>query len=123
MDEGWNEYVSSHFVLETDLAAADLRKGVQYLEQARAAVLATAWPGASFPEAQKIKVTVLADGLEFERLFTRNVAGFFTTQAFASRLVLYGDPDRSERHVTGSAELGESVLKHGVLPAGVRELS
>ena len=109
---GWNQYSSAHFELQTDLGPSDVRRAMQYLEQARTALLATAWPGIQFPEATKIQVTVLSDGLEFERLFTRHVAGFFTTRNFATRLVMYGDPDHWERHVTGNAELGDSVLKH-----------
>jgi Tfp pilus assembly protein PilF len=45
----WREVTSAHFRLRSDLGEADARETVRRLEEVRAAMLATVWPGAPDP--------------------------------------------------------------------------
>jgi hypothetical protein len=57
----WTQWESAHFILLTDLDAADAQEAVRGLEQARAAVLAAAWRRAPEPAGRLTAVVFRSD--------------------------------------------------------------
>lgn len=106
----WLELKSTHFVVETDLPEAEARQASDTLERTRAEI-ATAMGAPSLTSApDDVRVTVLSDGVEFQDIFNRNVAGLFH-HTYPPRVVIYGHPDSWEKTV-GLGGPRFSVLRH-----------
>jgi tetratricopeptide (TPR) repeat protein len=108
----WQELESEHFLLQTDLPPEEARKAVSYLERTRSALLAAAWPSASKQPMARVTVYVFGDTGDFENLFPRRLAGFFTRDDDEPLIVMHGAPDSWERRFTGLSEASSSTLKH-----------
>lgn len=108
---GWNEYETAHFTLDTDLDAVDGAEAVRQLEHTRAALLSAAWPKAQLPQGERVHAIVLADDLDFERLFSRQV-GALTQRGSEMLLVMTGPPSRWEKRPSLAADASSSVLRH-----------
>ncbi|HYO67209.1 MAG TPA: tetratricopeptide repeat protein [Archangium sp.] len=108
----WQELENEHFLLRTDLPPEEANKAMRYLERTRAALLAAAWPSASTRPMAKVSVYVLGDSGEFESLFPRRLAGFFTRDEDEPLIVLHGSPDSWRRRFTGLSDASSSTLIH-----------
>jgi tetratricopeptide (TPR) repeat protein len=108
----WVELESDHFVLQTDLTLEEARKGVEYLERTRSAMLAAAWPAALQLEMPRLTVHVLADPSDFEHIFPRRVGGVFSRLGDEPFIVLAGPPDAWEERFTGLSDTTSSTVKH-----------
>ncbi|OJT25001.1 hypothetical protein BO221_11480 [Archangium sp. Cb G35] len=108
----WQEVESEHFTLQTDLPIEEANKAARYLEQTRAAILAAAWPSASTRKMARVTVYVFGQSSDFENLFPRRVAGFFSLQGDEPFIVLHGPPDTWEKRFSGFSEASSSTLKH-----------
>ena len=108
----WQEVESEHFTLQTDLPIEEATKAARYLEQTRAAILAAAWPSASTRKMARVTVYVFGQSSDFENLFPRRIAGFFSLQGDEPFIVLHGPPDTWEKRFSGFSEASSSTLKH-----------
>lgn len=108
----WQELESEHFLLRTDLPPEEAHKAMSYLERTRAAVLAAAWPSASTRPMARVSVYVLGDSGDFENLFPRRLAGFFTRDEDEPLIVLHGPPDSWRRRFSERSNASSSTLIH-----------
>ena len=76
-DSGCREVQTPHVLLRTDLSSRGAREAALTVERYRAEIIAAAWPRARLPTGERIELTVLSDGRDFERYFGRTVAGVF----------------------------------------------
>jgi len=77
----WLEVQTPHYLMHTDLPELQAREMARSLEDARSALLASAWPGAKGP-AGRTRVTVFARSTDFQRYtgVPGNVAGIAMTR-------------------------------------------
>jgi tetratricopeptide (TPR) repeat protein len=109
--ESWLEVQSEHFVLRTDLAEADARKGIADLELIRNAILAATWHDKGSSQS-RIGVVALASNREREEFLNRAIGGIAFTDRFGERMILVGE---------GADLLGSDTIKHEVTHALMRE--
>jgi len=109
-DNGWHQVTTPNFVVRTDFDEKTAVQAAVRLESTRDALISAAWPAFDFSNAKRTEVYVLSDGLEFERLFGRRIAGLFTHGAQPA-FFLYGSPDRWEKREVLQAE-ATSSLRH-----------
>ena len=110
-ETGWREIQAPHVKLRTDLGSGDAREAALTVERYRAEIIAAAWPRASFPPGDVIEMTVLANGVDFERYFGRTIAGSFFHDV-PPHAIMYGSPDRWEKRATLRLSETNSILKH-----------
>jgi tetratricopeptide (TPR) repeat protein len=91
--KGWNRYETPHFTLDTDLSPEDGAAAAKRLEHTRAALLSAAWPKA-LPPQDRAHAIVVADGLEVDRLFGKQV-GSATLRGSEFLLVMRATPAAS----------------------------
>jgi tetratricopeptide (TPR) repeat protein len=89
----WQELVSAHFRVRTDLQEADARAAALHLERMRSAVMAVAWPRARLPRSSPIQVVILRDRDEFVQLYGDRVKAFVSRRAGQVVMVMAGGPD------------------------------
>jgi len=95
--ERWRELQTEHFVLRTDLGAAEARKMAVDLEEVRAALLVAGWHS-SVEKAGRTQVIALADGRELEEYALKGIEGFVASDAFGEPImVVNGDQDPEEQ--------------------------
>lgn len=107
----WTRVTTPHFVLYTDLDRKTAVEGALELERTRDALISAAWPSYEFPAMVRTRVFVLANGLDFERVFGKALQGLFapgTRPAF----YLYGPPSRWSTRWSLDLRLSSSVLRH-----------
>src|SRR5690349_6016392 len=85
--ERWRELKTEHFVLRTDLGAADARRVAVELEEVRAALLAAGWHS-NIEKAGRTQVIALADGRELEEYALKGIEGFVATDAFGEPVMV-----------------------------------
>ena len=111
-DSGWREIQGPHVTLRTDLSSGAAKEAAAAVERFRSElIIAGAWPRATLPAADRIEVTVFANGLDFEHHFGRNVGGIFFHE-LPPYAILYGTPDRWERRASAATAETTSVLRH-----------
>jgi tetratricopeptide (TPR) repeat protein len=110
--EGWSEYDTPHFSIDTDLSPAEAQKAARALEQLRQTLVTVAWPNFSFPAVARSRVVILADGLEFQRLFGRQIGALVNRNGIESRVVLWGKPDHWRQRKTLAFDSSTSTLQH-----------
>lgn len=86
----WLEVQTPHYLMHTDLPELQAREMARSLEDARAALLASAWPGARGP-AGRTRVTVFARSTDFQRYtgVAGNVAGIAMTRPGFERWIAF----------------------------------
>ena len=109
---GWTEAQTLHVTLKTDLRPDDARRAAVMVERTRAALLASAWPGATLLQPERIEVVVLSNHQEFQTYLGENTAGEFIEGAYPPTIFLYGGPEQWERRETLELEETTSILKH-----------
>lgn len=82
----WRELTSEHFTLSTDLSGDDAQVAIRDLEEYRAALLATGWPGSREPDG-RLRVVILARERDW-REFESEHNGFFTEALFQPLIAL-----------------------------------
>jgi tetratricopeptide (TPR) repeat protein len=110
-DSGWREIQGPHVTLRTDLSSGAAKEAAVTVERFRAEIIAGAWPRATLPSADRIEVTVFANGLDFEHHFGRNTLGVFFHD-LPPYAILYGNPDRWEHRASAASRETTSVLRH-----------
>ncbi|MGZ3478985.1 MAG: DUF1570 domain-containing protein [Myxococcaceae bacterium] len=110
-DSGWREIQGPHVTLRTDLSSGAAKEAAAAVERFRSELIAGAWPRATLPAADRIEVTVFANGLDFEHHFGRNVGGIFFHD-LPPYAILYGTADRWERRANAATSETTSVLRH-----------
>jgi tetratricopeptide (TPR) repeat protein len=110
-ESGWYEIKTPHFVLYTDLDGRAAGDAAVELERTRDALISAAWPAFHFPEMAPTRVFVLANGVEFERIFGRYVGGMFMSSKRPA-FFLYGTPDRWRQRWFMQQRASFSVLRH-----------
>jgi hypothetical protein len=109
----WTEVKTAHTTVRTDLGPDDARRAAVLAEQARAALLAVAWPGAR-PDPDRIELIVFSNHQEFERYFELYSGGFsakVVLDDYQHLAFLYGAPDHWEKRLGLGEEGTTSVLK------------
>lgn len=86
--ERWLQVVTPHFVVNTDLARPRALSMAQALEDSRAALLASAWPGAEAPRG-RTQVMLFAKQRDLSRYAGRNNQGVVFTRAGFERLLAF----------------------------------
>jgi hypothetical protein len=82
----WRELASEHFTVATDLDEEDASLALRDLEEYRAALMATAWPGGGDPEGH-VRVVILARERDW-RAFEGQRDGLFTGALFQPFIAL-----------------------------------
>src|SRR4051812_10955836 len=107
----WRKVTTQHFELYTDLDAETAVEAAKELETTRDALITAAWPAFPFPDVVRTHVFVLSNGLDFERMFGRNVWGFYVGGTRPT-FYLYGPPSRWAPRRTMLQVAPSSVLRH-----------
>jgi tetratricopeptide (TPR) repeat protein len=119
---GWRRIQTEHIDLITDLSDARALDAALRLERTRAALLAAAWSKLpSTRQTARLRVLSLADGLEFERYFGRNVDGLHTSLG-GDTILLWGTARNWERRRRLTDVSTTSTLRHEMvhhLAAGI----
>jgi len=109
-DSNWHQVTTPHFRVRTDFDDETAVEAAMKLEATRDALVSAAWPSFQFPEATRTDVYVLANGLDFERLFGRMTAGFFSPRGRPT-FFLYGPPSRWDQRRSLAFE-STSIVRH-----------
>jgi hypothetical protein len=108
---GWWRLQTPHFTLYTDHRADVAREAADALEREWIA-LGAIMGNSPAPHGHPVKIYVLADGLEFERLFGRTMWGFMARGPDVDSVFLYGPPDRWIQRTVLTKDENASVLQH-----------
>jgi hypothetical protein len=110
-DSGWYEITTPHFVLFTDLDERTAGEAAVELEKTRDTLISAAWPAFHFPDLARTRVYVLANGIDFERTFGRQVGGMFMSTKRPA-FFLYGTPEKWSTKWNIQQRASFSVLRH-----------
>ena len=113
--EPWLEIATPNYVIDTDLARARALSVARALEDSRAALLASAWPGQQAPSG-RTRVMLFARQRDLSRYAGRNNQGVvFTRPGFERLLAFTDDFDGDVPTTVGVHELVHD-LSRGFLP-------
>src|SRR3712207_3091910 len=90
------EVTTPHFVLRTDLDAADARRSAEALELNRDMLVSAAWSNVEIPEWSRAEVYVLADSTEFHLRFGNHVDGASISRTASEQYFLNSTPEHWE---------------------------
>lgn len=110
---GWHELTTAHLRLDTDLGLSTAQEGAALLEQLYQGIIAAAWNGARLPKGEPIQVVIFSNGIDFERIYGRNLWSVYRGGRNA-RLVTYGGPSRWEFRNTLNPEGKSNVVVQGL---------
>jgi hypothetical protein len=86
----WSEIVTPHFVIHTDVAPPRALAMARSLEDSRAALLASAWPGEAAPRG-RTRVMLFASPRDLSRYAGKNNQGVVFTRPGFERLLAFTD--------------------------------
>lgn len=102
--ERWIEIVTPHFVIATDIPEPRALVMAQALEDSRAALLASAWPGAKDPRA-RTRVMLFARQRDLSRYAGRGSQGVVFTRSGFERLLAFTPGSMGDVPIVAAHEL------------------